>query len=581
MTPYQLSTAISAMTVFLLSIYAGTLWKTKKVFFFSIVSLFVAVGAVSGLAANKYFSFLVILLDMLIVVSVFFLLVSFYKTNLQQKKQLETIIEHMSDQCIVVDRTGRHILVNKAAKDLLPDIEIKQIDDWLEGARYYDEEGNELDAASLPIAKVLKGEILKNRRVVLKNDEKEIHFNVNATPVYDEKENFLFGVLCCHDVTEMVLHEKEILLQREQLETIIETISDMAMLTISDGDGNFLRYSKSATGYFSEDVLKAKAGSTYKKGMFFNSDGSEIQYEYLPVARVLRGEKVRNYHWIMKSAKQETHFLFNGTPIYDKNGRLVFGIYFTLDITEQVLHERLIPVAEKLAELNELKSRLFTAVAHDIREPLAAMVSLTELLEEELESSDPENMEIVKLVKEQVHNTSFMVENLLEWFKSQKEGFTYRPSSWQLSAIIGNVLELFRIKAEIKSISIIDSIRKDIRIFADREMLELVLRNLLSNAIKYTGIGGQIILHARSYGEKVILSVQDTGIGIDPEKAETLFCAAHAGSTAGTMGEKGMGLGLLISKEFVQRNGGELWVESMPGSGSTFFLSVPAAGKTE
>lgn len=243
------------------------------------------------------------------------------------------------------------------------------------------------------------------------------------------------------------------------------------------------------------------------------------------------------------------------------------------------VNHKLMYNAERLAEMNELKDRLFTIVSHDIRDPLAVLVNLTELLEDEKVHLSGDSCEIIDAVKEQVGSTYAMVENLLEWFRSQKGGINFNPLVWKLSQIVQEAVRVLRIKAEAKNIRITSGIGDGIMVFADREALDLVVRNLLSNAVKFTENGGHVCMEAEETDGMVIVSVSDTGVGIEPEKVQMLFNESNIRSSAGTAGEKGTGLGLLICKEFAKHNGGELWVDSTPGRGSTFYFSVPSGNK--
>ncbi|HYF74995.1 MAG TPA: HAMP domain-containing sensor histidine kinase, partial [Candidatus Nitrosocosmicus sp.] len=169
-----------------------------------------------------------------------------------------------------------------------------------------------------------------------------------------------------------------------------------------------------------------------------------------------------------------------------------------------------------------------------------------------------------------------LVLSMLEWLRSNKDGFSYNPLIWELSKVTQEAICIIQTKAAAKGIRLINGIEEGIVIFADRVMIGLVLRNLLYNAVKFTGSGGFISIKAQQAEQKVIVAVQDSGTGIDPNKAKRLFNENHIYSTMGTAGEKGTGLGLLICKDFVRFNGGEIWVESVPGKGSTFYFSLPS-----
>lgn len=252
------------------------------------------------------------------------------------------------------------------------------------------------------------------------------------------------------------------------------------------------------------------------------------------------------------------------------------------EIAERALIEKeLAATAEQLTGLNALKDKLFTIVSHDIRDPLAILVNLTELLEDEKAHLSSDSREIIDTVKEQVRNTYLMVENLLEWFRSQKGGMVSNPLVWELERIVRDTVRIFRFKYEVKNIRITLEINKGIKVLADRDALELVLRNLISNAIKYTENEGSVFIGAKVTEGNVIVFVRDTGIGIEPERIPLLFKEVQVNSLPGTAGEKGTGLGLMICKEFVKQNDGEIWVDSTYGEGSTFFFSLPAVSEGE
>ncbi|MBP1754152.1 MAG: hypothetical protein H6Q59_550 [Firmicutes bacterium] len=492
-----------------------------------------------------------------------------------QQMKVDSIFDNMSDHCVVVDKEGYYIRMNKAAREFIPALKVSRLGDWLPAAKYYNIDGDEINADTVPAARVLKGEKLSNFRLIVKNKEEEIHFKVNGTPVYDDKGEFLFGIICSSDITELVEYEKEITFQNMQLETIINTISDMAILSITDKAGNFLFYSDSANHYFAENTFRVKIGDTYQRDMYFNEDGSEIMQHNMPVYRVLAGEKVTNFHYFIKTSETDTHFLFSGSPIYDKSGILTNAVFFNIDITEQVLHKNLVPVTEHLKELNAFKDRLFTVFSHDIRNPMANMINLIMLLGEDEEYYNDENKEIYLAVKEQVDHTYKIIENLLEWILNQKEGLNYKPLIIKLSDMVQEIMALHYVQAGIKKINIMSNIDGDMLIYVDRNILEMVLRNLLSNAIKFTDYGGVITFQSYETEDEAIISVQDTGIGMDYNQAEELFTTTSINNSIGTAGEIGIGIGLLMCKEFISLVGGKIWVDSSPGVGTTFYLSLP------
>jgi signal transduction histidine kinase len=244
------------------------------------------------------------------------------------------------------------------------------------------------------------------------------------------------------------------------------------------------------------------------------------------------------------------------------------SISLIVDITEKQRH------LEQIAQLNRLKDQLFTIVSHDIRSPLAVQYQLVELLEEDRAHLTSDHWEIVESLGGHIRNTLGMTNNLLEWFRSQREDMALRPQSLELGEVVEECCQMLLITSEAKQISVNNRIGSGIRVYADREVLGLIIRNLVSNAIKFTGLGGEIDVFAQLSGDVVTVSVRDNGVGMGEEQLRRLFDTAQLHSLAGTLGEKGTGLGLLVSRQFVERSGGSIGVNSKVGQGSTFYFTM-------
>ncbi|MFC3773246.1 histidine kinase N-terminal 7TM domain-containing protein [Paenibacillus sp. GCM10012303] len=268
------------------------------------------------------------------------------------------------------------------------------------------------------------------------------------------------------------------------------------------------------------------------------------------------------------------------TMINDKKQKPVGKMVLLSDITDTVLYEeRLLDNARQLAELNTFKDKMFNVVAHDIRDPLAVLINLMELLEEELNTSDENHEEVVHEMGQQIHNIFSLVESLVEWFQSQRGGIVFNPVIRDLAQVVQTNMRFMQVRSAGKNIHIVSEISESLYVFADKEMLDLIIRNLLSNAIKFTENGGSIRLKAELGVGKIIVSVSDTGSGIPDEQAACLLQEDYLVSSLGTAGERGVGLGLTLCREFVRLNGGEIWFDSKLKQGSTFYFSLQSPPK--
>jgi len=238
-------------------------------------------------------------------------------------------------------------------------------------------------------------------------------------------------------------------------------------------------------------------------------------------------------------------------PVYSSGSRKLGTVSILSDHTEE--RRRF----EQVEQLNRLKDELFAIVSHDIRDPLAILLNLTDMLEEERDLIGGDSREVLDTVKEKARSTYAMVENLLEWVRCQKGGMTLHASPHDLSSIVEETVHLLESKSAAKRVRIFSEVPDGVQVCADREAVGLILRNLLANAIKYTASGGLVRIRTEERDQTVLVTVRDNGIGMEPERMNMLFGDAPPGSFPGTDGEKGTGIGLLVCKELVQRSGGD------------------------
>ncbi len=250
----------------------------------------------------------------------------------------------------------------------------------------------------------------------------------------------------------------------------------------------------------------------------------------------------------------------------------IFSIHFRRQQDKKLLIEH----NKKLEKLNSTKDKLFSIIGHDLKNPLNIIIGFAELLNRGYDRyTEEKRKNYIQLITQSGKSLTELVEKLLTWSRTQREDIQVNPEYFDLSELVGDCFELFRSTAEKKQINLQSSLKIKTMVYADPEMIYTVIRNLLSNAIKFTGTGGTISIDSEKSGEKHLVSITDTGKGMDQKTSEKLFRVGLAQSTAGTDGEKGTGLGLIICKEFVEKNKGEIWVVSSPGKGSTFYFTLP------
>lgn len=247
-----------------------------------------------------------------------------------------------------------------------------------------------------------------------------------------------------------------------------------------------------------------------------------------------------------------------------------------LQLNGELLHKQ-----KELEDLNHSKDKFFSIVSHDLRSPFSSLLGISKLLAEGAEDLERNEIkELAEALNSQAHNVFDFMENLLKWAQAHTGRMKYQPTVLSLKEITAPVEALLRENAHSKGIILADEIDSTLSVYVDENMIRSVLQNLVSNALKFTPAGGKVSVTATQSTKKpkfVEVSVNDTGVGMSKDDADKLFRIDVVHTTKGTEDETGTGLGLILCKELVEKNGGTIWVKSTEGAGTTFTFTLPLA----
>ncbi len=407
------------------------------------------------------------------------------------------------------------------------------------------------------------------------------------------------------DITERKKAESEIRERSKFLHSVLESITNpFYVINVDD--------------YTITEANSAAMNGSFKKGMTCYEMShlnpmpcSEAEHP-CPIETIKRtGGPVRleHIHYGKNGKKQNVEV--SAYPLYNDDGELKQIIEYTIDITERKAAEEEIRklnedlelrvkdrtfqlqdaleeirfeneerkrVVHELEQVNVSKDKLFSIISHDLRGPISSLIMTTELLIHYYEKFDRASLE-AKLkqnltASKQIFN---LFENLLSWAKSQLGKIEFEPERVDFYDVLSEVCPLMQSQADNKKITILFDNDKHAEVYADKAMLETILRNLISNAIKFTPGDGTVEIKGERKNGSFVISVNDTGIGMKQEDIDKLFRIDVHYTAVGTEKEKGTGLGLILSKEFVEKNNGSIWVESQLGKGSTFTFTLPCS----
>jgi len=330
----------------------------------------------------------------------------------------------------------------------------------------------------------------------------------------------------------------------------------------------------------SSRLFKIYSDSVFNDNSRKATDELEARYEYQQKEKLLKEEEARKDDQHRALVRKNQLEIYIGAIVILFLSSLTFVLFRSrklLKAKNKEIHdqkEKMENLALKFLLNNQQKDMLFGIIAHDLRSPLHSLKEILHLIKERSFTTAEMNTIILEL-RQDVDHSSELVNNLLYWASSQMDGLVVKPVELPLRQLADDTLNLFRKMAAEKNIQLKNEIAPELAGHADKNMIEVVIRNLLSNAVKFCRPGDTISLEAEMYAGAIVICVADTGIGIEKPVLDKIIQKKSI-TSFGTARERGTGLGLLLCREFAEKNNGRFWMESQPGKGSRFYFTISA-----
>ena len=354
---------------------------------------------------------------------------------------------------------------------------------------------------------------------------------------------------------------------------IIDSLQDYSILTL-DNELKINSWSSGSVtifGYEPEDIL----GKSFD--IIFTEEDKKNGIPQKEIDKALKEGRAVDNRWHI--CKDESTFYAYGLvfPLTGIDGEMLGYVKILLDLTERKKAEDSIKnYVKDLEELNTHKESVLAILSHDLRSPLSSIIGTAKYLKDNFEKMKPEALkEMLELLHDSSIDELNMLDYLVEWARVKYASEVFSPTKIELVKYINQVFDKLNEIATVNAINLHHEIEENESVFADGKMLLSILQNIVSNALKHTNPGGKITILAKKSEDKLIIEVKDSGIGMSKEIVEKLFAPQMASLSKARAENKGAGIGLLLVKGFLERNGGEIWVESIEGEGSSFYFTLP------
>jgi PAS domain S-box-containing protein len=353
---------------------------------------------------------------------------------------------------------------------------------------------------------------------------------------------------------------------------IIDSLQDYSIFTL-DKDFNINSWSSGSTkifGYETDEVI----GESFD--IIFTDEDLKSGIPKREIETALEEGRATDNRWHI--TKDKTLFYAYGLvfPLIGLDGEMMGYVKILRDLTERKQSEDAIKkYVRELEDLNTHKESVLAILSHDLRSPLSAIIGTTKYLKDNFQKMKPEIVqEMLNLLYKSATDELEMLDYLVEWARIKYASDVFNPEQIKLTDYINKVFESLNETAAINTINLNHEVDVNTTVFADEKMLISIIQNIVSNAIKHTEKDGSITISATSKEDKIIVRIQDTGIGMSQEIIEKLFTPQMKTLSETRKKNKGAGIGLLLVKGFLEKNGGEIWVESIEGEGSSFYFTL-------
>lgn len=354
---------------------------------------------------------------------------------------------------------------------------------------------------------------------------------------------------------------------------IIDSLQDYSIFTL-DKEFHINSWSSGSVkifGYETEEVI----GESFD--IIFTEADLKSDIPRREIETALKEGRATDNRWHITKDKSLFYAYGLVFPLIGLDGEMLGYVKILRDLTDRKQSEDAIKkYVGELEDLNTHKESVLAILSHDLRSPLSAIIGTAKYLKENFHKMKPEAVqEMLDLLYKSSTDELEMLDYLVEWARIKYASDVFFPTKIKLTEYIDKVLATLQETASLNTINLHHEIEADTSVFADGKMLISIIQNIVSNAIKYTEKGGEIIISSKSKDDKIIVQVKDTGIGMSKEIMEKLFTPQMRTLSEARKKNKGAGIGLLLVKGFLEKNGGEVWVESVEGEGSSFYFTLP------
>lgn len=354
---------------------------------------------------------------------------------------------------------------------------------------------------------------------------------------------------------------------------IIDSLQDYSIFTL-DNNLNINSWSSGSTkifGYETEEVI----GEPFD--LIFTKEDLKSDIPKKEIETAVKEGRATDNRWHITKDKSLFYAYGLVFPLIGADGEMLGYVKILRDLTERKQSEDAIKkYIGELEDLNTHKESVLAILSHDLRSPLAAIIGTAKYLKQNFKTMKPEAVqEMLNLLYKSSTDELDMLDYLVEWARIKYASTIFSPTNIKLTEYIDKVFENLNDTATLNTINLHHEVEADTDVFADGKMLISIIQNIVSNAIKHSKKGGTITITARSKDDKIIIQVKDTGVGMTKDILEKLFTPQVKALSETRNKNKGAGIGLLLVKGFLEKNGGEIWVESIEGEGSSFYFTLP------